>query len=261
MRNATAPVHLEDEKIDLATAVWKTIAPGVERFRLPSGEPVRRIITGRKTSKVGGFYSHKNRGHVVHESDGEELCARVLEVHWAVRSFAGQPETLRIQVEDRDPEIYTPDFLADIGGLEIRIEFKWWKDLWPPRPLDGDARAVEVWEAAAETRRHLRAARDAYRRADLLMLAVTERHLKAMADLAVVDEIVANSGRPIDPEDRERLLRHLRAGPSSLIDCEECLRNSEFPRGDVLSRIPERLLRIDLYSPIGPETIVSLVED
>ena len=81
---ARAPLHVEDEKIALSEEKWLSIADGVKQFSLPGNEAVRRIITGRRNGKVGGFYSWKNRAHVMHESDGEERCARVLDVHSAV---------------------------------------------------------------------------------------------------------------------------------------------------------------------------------
>jgi hypothetical protein len=263
MSSVSGYADWEDEKIRLASENWETIAPGVEIFRLPSGEPVRRIITGRRSVKVGGFYSHKNGRHVVHESDGEEWCARVLEVHSDVRSFSGQPETLRIKVDGKPrPQRYTPDFLADIGGMDVRIEFKWWADLWPPKAVGNDSRAHWRWLKAIVVRQRLRNARDAYRRVGMLMAVITERELQEMADKATVDEIVANAGRPIGHGDRDRLLEHLRAHRvSSIRDCEATLRESEFPRGDILSRIPERLIQIDLRAPISPETLVTLVED
>jgi hypothetical protein len=38
--------------------------------------------------------------------------------------------------------------------------------------------------------------------------------------------------------------------------CEEILEQTAFPRGVLLSRIPERIVSTDLFSPISTETIV-----
>lgn len=256
--------ELDDEAVALAPEEWERIAPGIYRFRLPNDEPVRRIITGRRNGKVGGFYSQKNCAHVVHESDGEEWCARVLDVHPAIRKFFGQPETLQIRIDASQPLRYTPDFIADVGGIDVRIEFKWYADLHPPEPQDrSDERGWRRWEEAAEMRRRLRTVRDAYRSAGLLWLPVTDVDLVRMADRETLDEIVRNGGRPIDADDRARLVRLLRRRRGegvTLAECEGALRKSEFPRGDVLARVQERLIRINLHEPITPESLVHLVE-
>jgi hypothetical protein len=70
----------QNEPVELLDERWETIGPGVERFRLPGNEPVRRIITGHRPAKVGAFWSWKNGSHVAHESAGEEWCARIFEV-------------------------------------------------------------------------------------------------------------------------------------------------------------------------------------
>ena len=90
----------EDDAVDLLDEDWKEIAPGVDCFRLFDNEPVRRIITGHRNQKVGAFYSWKMGANVAHESDGEERCARTLDVHPAVNAFFGQPETLLISTDD-----------------------------------------------------------------------------------------------------------------------------------------------------------------
>lgn len=254
----------EDQKVELAEEVWEPIAPGVERFRLPGNEPVRRIITGRRNGKVGGFYSWKMLAHVAHESDGEEWCARVLDVHPAVTAFFGQPETLRIEVEgQKQPERYTPDFLAFFGEYPVRLEFKWRSELQPPKPQrKDDERGWLIWRKAAKMRRHLRIASDAYHRAGLIWKLVTDDRLAAMADRETVDEIVRNGGRPIEPTDLQKLIARLMRSPDEgapLSECEDLLATADFPRGDILARVQERVIAIDLQRPIMPSTHIHLI--
>jgi hypothetical protein len=115
---------------------------------------------------------------------------------------------------------------------------------------------------AAETRERLRRAREAYRGTGRVWMLMTEREVGGCACPEVVDEIVANAGRPIDPNDLGRLRTFLAAsgGAAAMGDCEETLRAAEFPRGEILSRIAERLVAIDLHAPITPDTLVRLVE-
>jgi hypothetical protein len=254
----------EDQKIDLTEERWDEIAEGVLRYRLPDNEPVRRIITGRRNRKVGAFYSWKMRAHVVHESDGEERCARTFDVDSEVTAFFGQPETLKITVPDRPrPERYTPDFLVYRGDNEVRVEFKRLIDIRPPKPKrKNDERGWRVWRKAFETRRHLRVARDAYAKAKLGWKLVLDVDIARQGDPETVDEIVRNGGRPIESHHLKRLLDHLRASPGSvapLSECEALLDGVEFARGDVLARIQERRISIDLLSPIEPDTLVHIV--
>jgi hypothetical protein len=73
---------------------------------------------------------------------------------------------------------------------------------------------------------------------------------------------LANSGRPITAPDLERLLTTLRNSPdqsATMADCEAALEETDFARGDILSRITERVVAIDLFEPIGPDTVVKLM--
>lgn len=114
---------------------WETLAEGVDRWRPPAGGPARRLITGRMNRRVGGFWSWKNRAHVVHESCGEERCARTFEVHPGVAAYRSQPETLRVDVGQARPLVYTPDFLVDFDGVEVFVEYKPLGKLHAPAPL------------------------------------------------------------------------------------------------------------------------------
>jgi hypothetical protein len=227
-------------------------------------ESVRRIITGRRRNKVGAFYSWKNHAHVMHDSDGEERVARLFEVHRVVRAFFGQPETLRIRVDgQRRPEMYTPDFLVFFDETPVRVEFKYEQELRPPRCEDpDDERALYLEAKAAKLRRHLRIAADAYRRAGLVWMLITDVRLAAAADPDTVDEIVANGGRPMEESQLRRLLALLGSrepGSVTLAECEEAVRQCPFPRGDVLARIQERHISIDLCRPISETSAVNLV--
>ena len=48
----------------------------------------------------------------------------------------------------------------------------------------------------------------------------------------------------------------LQRGPLPLGRCEELIREGQFPRGELLARIPENLIRIDLHAPISGDTII-----
>ncbi|MDB5530211.1 MAG: hypothetical protein JWR51_3314 [Devosia sp.] len=253
----------ENERIKTLDERWEPLAPGVDRFRLPGNEPVRRIITGRRTAKVGAFWSWKNDAHVAHESTGEEWFARILEVHPSVTGYFGQPEQIRVTVEGQSrPVKYTPDFLVMMGFRELRVEYKRFIDIAPPATVDPrDELGRYRSEKAAKMRRRLRLVRDAYLRCGIAWRLVTDRDLAAMASKATVDEIVANAGRPVTEEDADRLVAFLAARPArsaTMLECCEQLHDSEFPRGDVLARIPELVLSIDLHARIDDETAVTL---
>ncbi|MBE7731672.1 TnsA endonuclease N-terminal domain-containing protein [Devosia faecipullorum] len=255
----------ENEQVETLAENWEQLAPGIQRFRLPGNEPVRRIITGRRAGKVGAFWSWKNRAHVAHESSGEEHCARVLEVHPDVTAYFGQPEQIRFQVEgERRPVRYTPDFLIRFGSRELRVEYKFYDDIRPPRPdSDHDEAGWYRFAKAEKTRRRLALVAMAYRDCGIDWQLFTERDLDALASRATVDEIVANAGRPLEPADLARLVSFLAAAPghtASMADCCMQLEASEFPRGDVLARMPERLVSIDLHETIGDDTPVTLLE-
>ncbi|MET3897165.1 hypothetical protein ABIB57_001102 [Devosia sp. UYZn731] len=257
--------HWENERIEILDERWETLAPGVDRFRLPGNEPVRRIITGHRAAKVGAFWSWKNGAHVAHESAGEEWCARIFEVHPRITAYFGQPEKIRIFVEgQKRPFIYTPDFRVMFGYSELLLEYKVFEDIAARPPQDPrDQPGVERYLKAAKMRRRLRLVREAYSRCGIPWRLITDRDLAALASKRTADEIIANCGRPATSEDIDRLAAFLSAMTNRTASMAECcgqLHASEFPRGDVLARIPERLLSIDLHAQIDDDTPVSLVE-
>ena len=250
---------------------WETIAPGVERMRLADNDPVRKIVTGRRNNRVGKIFSHKMGVHVAYESDHTRKMAHVLDVHHLVPKFWGEPETLRIKlIGDRiDPfgnelMIYTPDYLVPLSGMPVRFEYKMLSNLRPKEPKKpSDLRGWLMWEEAKETRRRLRIARQAYRDAGLVWTLMTDEDLTAIADESTVFQIIANSGVEIEEDNKERLLAALRSADGQCLplgQCEALIKNSEFPRADILARIPERLLRINLTEEITTETIVCMLE-
>lgn len=102
----------------------------------------------------------------------------------------------------------------------------------------------------------------AYQKCGIDWQLITDRDLDQIASKSTIDEIVANAGRPIDPADEERLIAFLSAhgGSAPMAQCAEQLQSSDFPRGDILSRIPERIVSIDLHASIEDHTIVSVGE-
>lgn len=241
---------------------WVPLGPGVECLRLPGNEPVRRIITGHRPIKVGAMYSWKNGQHVAHESAGEERCARVLEVHPAVTAYFGQPEQLRFLVEGKPkPVRYTPDFLVMFGHRELRIEYKPYDLVRPPAPAnDNDEEGKYRFEKARKLRQRLDIVAATYQRYGIEWQLVTDRDLDRMASKDIVDQIIANAGRPVPAGDLSRLIDFLKRedGRASLQQCEQQLEASDFPRGDILARVPERIIEIDLFGAIDTESIVSL---
>jgi hypothetical protein len=115
---------------------------------------------------------------------------------------------------------------------------------------------------AAVLRAKLRRVRAIYAKAGLRFEILTEIDLLKLADPEIVDEIIANAGTPITPDDLARLERALLAGNGrlSLGDCEDVLREAAFPRGAVLARIVERRIQINLMRPISRNTPVHIGE-
>jgi hypothetical protein len=77
----------------------------------------------------------------------------------------------------------------------------------------------------------------------------------------VVDDIISNGGREIGADDLTRVCSALADTPDKQLPmhrCEELVRSSEFPRGALLARIPERILSVDLLEPITDATMVRL---
>ncbi|NNM72085.1 TnsA endonuclease N-terminal domain-containing protein [Enterovirga aerilata] len=257
------PPEWEGEGVVLAEETWVEIAPGIERFALPDGEPVRRIVTGRRNRKVGAHYSWKVRRHVVVESNPEDRAARLLDCHPDVVDIHAQPETLRITVGSKKVR-YTPDLLATFRNWrEVRFEVKRWEDLHPPRPESpADERGWFVWEKARKARAKLRLVRAAYRRVGLVWLPLLDTAMDDMADPESVDEIISNGGRHLDEDDRHRLRDHLLAsgGTSPLGRCAEIVRNSDYPAGAVLARVIDAGLAVDLLGPIDLDTPIRLAD-
>lgn len=262
----------EDAALRITEKTWEALAPGVLCQRYPGNEPVRKILTGRRNRKVGGFYSFKMKRHIAHESEHECRLAKIFELDPNVIAYWGQPEKLKIALDGdeitpdgRDRMIYTPDFLTMIGGQAVRFEFKLWSDIRPEPPKrPGDERAKILCEEAKATRRRLRIARQAYRLSGLAWFCLTELELEAMADEQTVGDIVANGGREIDPDDLARLLDALSKAPGkslALGECEQMIQKSDSPRGAILARIPERLLHVDLTDTITSQSTIRLVED
>lgn len=253
-------------------AKWEPIAPGVERLCNPDGGPVRTIGTGRRNHKVGSFYSYKMEGHVAHESEFECTLAKIFEVHPDVSRFYGQPETIRISTQGDEiveggtgPKlIYTPDFLTVFCGPEVRFEFKMAEALNPAPPTsEDDKRGHMRAEEAAKLRRKLRFVRQGYLDAGLNWICLTEIELGKMADATTIGDIISNGGREIEPDDLQRLVSFLDATPGRAMPlgrCEELITVSDFPRGAILARIPERIVHMDLDCKISAETLIHLTE-
>jgi hypothetical protein len=240
--------------------VWRCLCEGVEIFNLDGNEAVRRVITGRRNHIVGGHFSRKMGCHVIHEGGIEERVARVADCLLRVKRIWAQPETIRMNLfADFPDEIYTLDFLVEEDCGFVRYEVKQWKELRPPKPADWDEKGKQNWEDAEFLRARLRRVRAAYRKAGLPWRVITERGLaKRWGNSKIVDEVIANDGWDIEPEDLNRLVSALidAGGSLPLGRCEAILGETSFPRGVLLSRIAERIVSIDLFSPITFNTIV-----
>lgn len=250
--------------------VWEHLCDGVEVFRLEDNEATRQVITGRRNHVVGGHFSRKMGRHLIHEGGFEERLVRAADCLLRVKRVWAQPETIRMNLfgEHRN-EIYTPDYLIEEDGAFVRYpvkvarfvryEVNGWEELRPPRPADWDEDGRARWEDAKLLRARLRRVRLAYRLAGVPWRVVTERGLaKRWGDPDIVDEIIANDRWDIEPEDLNRLVSALMEAGGSLpmSHCETILAETIFPRGVVLSRIPENIVSIDTFSPIDGDTIV-----
>jgi hypothetical protein len=239
---------------------WSFLCEGVEVFRLDDHEATRRVITGRRTHVVGGHYSMKMNGHVIHEGGYEERLVRAADCVLKVKRIYSQPETIRMNIfAGFVAEIYTLDYLVEYDDGFVRYEVKQWLELRPPKPVAGDSRSEKRWHEAGALRARLHRIREAYRRAGLSWRVITERGIaKRWGNPEIVDEIIANDRWDIEPEDLNRLITALTeaGGSLPLADCEALFADKPHPRGMVLSRVPERVVRIDLHSPVGPHTIV-----
>jgi hypothetical protein len=244
---------------DQSDEKWVRIHPDVEIFR-PEDGPARDVLNGRRTLVVTGHFSYKMLLHVPCEGRGEEKVARALDCIHPAKGYYGQPESIRFSV---DPEVgtvtYTPDFGVRFSCGYVRFEYKRLEDLLPPLPDPKDEYALLRWAEAEEMRARLRRVREAYRRAGLTWVLLTDIELSKAASASVVNELVANFGRPISEDDLGRLMAELsHSGSLPLGKCEELIREGDFPRGDVLSRIAENLIRIDLHQPISVDTVVHI---
>jgi hypothetical protein len=129
----------------------------------------------------------------------------------------------------------------------------------PAMPDPKDEYALLRWTEAVEMRAKLRRVREAYRRAGLLWVLLTDVELAKAASASVVNELIANFGRPIAEDDLGRLHAELsHSGSLPLGKCEELIREGNFPRGELLSRVPENLISIDLRQPISVDTVVHI---
>jgi hypothetical protein len=242
---------------------WQPFCEGVDVFRYENNEAVRKIITGRRNHEVGGHFSFKMGHHAIHESGIEERGARTFDCVFSVHSYFTQPETIRINsTADFPSEIYTPDFLVEDEWGYVRYEIKEFAELQPPEPTPGDERALLKCIEAAALRARLRRFRAVYAKAGLRFEILTDLDLLKLADPEVVDEIIANAGTPITPDDLDRLERALLAanGALSLGRCEDVLREAKFPRATVLSRIMDRQIQINLMKPISRDTPIQIGE-
>jgi hypothetical protein len=240
--------------------VWGFFCEGVEVFRLEANEATRQVITGRRNHVVGGHFSMKMRGHIVHEGGIEERFVRASDCVVHANRVWAQPETIRMNIfPEFEGEIYTPDYLVEHDAGLVRYEVKQWTELRPPKPADWDEDGKRKLEEAKLLRARLHRVREAYRRASLSFRVITERGIaKYWGDPDIIDEVIASDRWDIEPEELNHLITALTDAGGSLPmwRCEALFEEAPFPRGLVLSRIPERIVRIDLFSPIGPHTIV-----
>jgi len=234
---------------------WHDIAPGAKYRTLSARQRVG--LKGRRGAKVGAFYSWKNLAHIPHMVLAEERCARTLDVHPDVISYEGRPEEIELEVPGL-PGLrkYTPSFLVQYRTETVRLQYCRLPDL----RTTGNPKS----QRRAESQRLLfQAVQEVYRRIGWHWILFTDEDIADVADPETVDEIVANGGRPIDPMLWELLEEHLRKSPDGvpLLECEELIRSrSSFPRGDILARVQERRIWVDLKRPISPTTIIRLVD-
>lgn len=237
--------------------IWETPVHGIRRFRRENHAAVRNIITGRRNREVGAFYSQLMQEHIAHDSAGEERKCRYFDVHAPIDEFFGQPETLYCDDPAAPISRYTVDFLLRVGSVEVLVESKYLSDIRPPKPRsDRDSDGITRWNAAEALKAKLRFIRAQYRRIGINWMLLTDYDLLKIGRGEVVDELVANGGWPVAEDDLGRLLHALRSAPMALGHCEELIKEGEFPRAIVTSRIQERLLQIDLHSAITADTIV-----
>jgi hypothetical protein len=247
------------QRSDRADEKWVRIHPDVEIFR-PEDGPARDVLDGRRTLVVTGYFSYKMMSHVPCEGRGEEKVARTLDCIHLAKRFYGQPESIRFSVDPNiGTESYTPDFGVQFDRGYVRFEYKRLEDLWPPLPDPKDEYALLCWTEAEQMRAKLRRVREACRRAGLPWVLLTDVELAKAASISVVNELVANFGRPIAEDDLGRLRAELsHSGSLPLGKCEELIREGEFPRGELLSRVPENQISLDLREPISVDTIVHI---
>jgi hypothetical protein len=165
--------------------------------------------------------------------------------------------SIRFSVDPREgTETYTPDFGVQFRYGYVRFEYKRLDDLWPvPDPYD--EYALYRCSEAEKTRAKLRRVRDAYRRARLPWVLLTDVKLARTANAAVVNELVAHFGWEIAEDDLGRLRAELsHRGSLPVGHCEELIREGEFPRGQLLSRIPENVISVDLRNRVDVDTLV-----
>jgi hypothetical protein len=241
---------------------WEPLANGVEIFRWSDDDPVRDVLNGRRTLVVCAHYSYKVLRHVPCEGQGEERSARTLDCVSPAIEYFGQPETIRFELDASfGRETYTPDFKVLFRNGFARVEYKRVQDLWPPVPTDSkDEYAIYHWNRTEEMRAKLRRAREAYRRAGLAWILLTDVSLAKFSDPAVVNEVIANSGCPIADDDLGRLRHELSNRPLPLGRCEDIIRESSFARGPLLSLIPSNIVGINLRRTIDADTIVHPVQ-
>jgi hypothetical protein len=247
-----------------------SLTPGVRRLALQGNAPVRAILTGHRDRQVGGVWSHKMRAHIPHESEEwERRGIKIQEVDVRVENYYGQPERLEIRVDgetirEDGSEVftYTVDSLVKIAQVEVRLEFKPREMLRPSAKLDPeDPKSVRQHERARKLRRKLRFVQQAYRASGLLWVLLTERELHEMGDPDIIDDIISNGGREIDRADLGRLCSTLNLAPGRRLPlgrCEELIRASDFPRGAILARIPERVLSVNLLEAITSDSPIAL---
>jgi hypothetical protein len=258
------PYEWADERLNEITEKWEQLAPGVKRWRLPGIEPVRQILTGRRNNRVGLLWSYKMGMHIAQESDHEGFLGDRFEVDHRIHAYFGQPEKLKIEVGPKDEITYTSDFLCFVASHEVRFEFKLLSALRPHRPTRAsDEQGWHKWGKAKELRKRLRRIRQAYRDAGLPWILVTDADLPAMGAEETVGDIIANGGTDIAPDDMNRLISALSARPDHAMplgSAEDLIKESEFPRGAILARIPERVIHIDLLKPIDSDTKIIMIE-
>ena len=220
-----------------------SIGPNLKIHRRLDGERWRKPVNGRRGFKTATFASAKNGGRMVMcESGGETPMFRLFEIYPPIKTFREQRDIIEL-ADDAGTLWAISDATAEVSHRGdhdvVWFEGKYDKSL-------GNA-----------ARHRLRRIELAFERAGRRYVAIDEGWCRHPIVAEIVGFAFAAKLKFVSSAEKDRVIRLLNRGFSTVRDCAALLSGHECPEELICALMAQRHLEIDLQTRFSPDSVVT----